>query len=171
MGRLEALELIAMGRAMMRDNCVKNSAGVFVRGDWTIEEHDRDGNLLSREERKNLVTASGRGLLWDIVLGVTPTLAAVAIGTGSAAPADGDTTLGTEVSRWQLTSMSRSGSVMTVRLFLGTTQGNGFTYTEAGIFNLYPSGGTMFNRITHSAKVKDANKTLTYLITLSLSSS
>lgn len=150
-----------------------------VRGVWTILEHqvrDRRGRfcrprLLSSETKDNLVTASGRGLIWDIILGVQPTLAAVAIGSGAAAVADSDTVLGAELSRWQLTSMGRSGSVMTVRLFLGTTQANGFTYREAGIFNAYPSGGVMLNRINHSDKVKTSSKTLTYLITLTLSAS
>jgi hypothetical protein len=123
------------------------------------------------EVRENLVTASGRGLIWDIVLQVQSTIAAVAIGSSSTTVQDSDAALGTEISRWQITSMSRSGSVMTVRLFLGTTQANGFSYREAGIFNGYPTGGVMLNRITHSDKVKTSSKTLTYLITLTLSSS
>jgi len=150
-----------------------------VRGVWTILEHqvrDRRGRfcrprLLSRETKDNLVTASGRGLIWDILLTVQPTIAAVAIGSDATAVADGNAVLGAELSRWQLTSMSRANSVLTVRLFLGTTQANGFTYREAGIFNGYPSGGVMLNRITYSDKVKTSSKTLTYLITLTLSSS
>jgi len=150
-----------------------------VRGVWTILEHrvrDRRGRfcrprLLSMETKDNLVTANGRGLILDILLVVQPTIAAVAIGSNAAAVQDSDAVLGAEISRWQITSMSRSGSVMTVRLFLGTTQANGFTYREAGIFNGYPSGGVILNRITHSDKVKTSSKTLTYLITLTLSSS
>lgn len=142
-----------------------------VHGCWTIEEREaRTGRLLTSEIVENLVTASGRGLLLDIILGVTQTLAAVALGDNAAAVTDGQAALSNETGRFQLTSMSRSGSVMTVRLFLGTNQGNGPTYREAGIFNAL-TGGTMLNRITHTDKTKDNTKTLTYLITISLSSS
>lgn len=150
--------------------CVLYGETLGVKGVWTIQEHDPDGNLLTEEVASNRVTASGRGLIWDIILGTQPTIAAVAIGSSSQAVQDSDATLVTELSRWQITSMSRSGSIMTVRLFLGTTQANGFTYREAGIFNGYPSGGVMLNRITHPDRVKTSSKTLTYLITLTLNS-
>lgn len=143
-----------------------------VTGIWTIQEHDAEGRLVSEEVVENLVTASGRGLLWDIILGVQPTLAAVAAGTSSTAVTDGQTALVAEVVRFQLTSMTRAGSVLTVRLFMGTAQGNGNTYREAGIFNtVAANSGVMLNRITHADKVKDTSKTLTYLITITLSSS
>jgi hypothetical protein len=67
---------------------------------WQI----RNGVVIRTERKKNLVVSGSRGFLGDIArgYGFSSALNAIAIGTGSVAPATGNTTLGTEVFRMAL---------------------------------------------------------------------
>ena len=82
----------------------------------------------------------------------------MAIGTGSTAPAAGNTALGSESNRQSLASTNVSGADVTYACTFGAGNGTG-AITEAGIFNA-SSGGTMLCRTTFSVINKGANDTL-----------
>ena len=86
-----------------------------------------------------------------------------AIGSGTATPTLGDTTLATETFRKILAVRSFSGNQATLRLFLSTSEGNG-TIEEFGLFgedaSVAVDSGTMFNRVLVN-RVKTSSNTLT----------
>lgn len=58
-----------------------------------------------------------------------------AVGTGTASPLETDTALGTEVFRAGITSQSASGNTVLNLALIDYSEGNGYTFTEAGIFS------------------------------------
>ena len=139
-----------------------------IRGQLSIEICDAaTGRVLRRLTTPNKVTQSGRNLAIDILRGAVSVLSKFAVGTGTAAAADGDTALVTEKVRDTITSMGQSANVLTVRYVLGTTQGNGFSMTEAGVMN---DAGTLFARAVHAAISKTSAIVINYTWTFTLSS-
>lgn len=96
----------------------------------------------------NRVVAVGRNQVRDAVYGdgmTAPTR--IALGTGTAAVADSQTTLGTEVWRDVFTTKSKGESRVEIKYFLTSTTANGNTLTEAGLFNSAAPGGDMHARV------------------------
>ena len=86
----------------------------------------------------------------------------MAVGTGTNAPAVGDTTLQTELARVAMTSITRSDKKVTYVATFGPGVGTG-ALTEAGILNA-ASAGDMLTRIGFAVKNKGANDTMTVTI-------
>ncbi len=111
-------------------------------------------------EPGNLVVTAGLAHIADQMLSA-PTQASMshmAIGTGTTAPAAGDTALGTEANRQALGSKTRSASKVTYYRSFAAGQGTG-AITEMGILNS-ASAGTLLCRQTFAAKNKGANDVL-----------
>jgi hypothetical protein len=81
------------------------------------------------------------------------------IGTGSTAPAAGDTTLGAEIDRNALTSRTDAVNVVTYVGNWAAGDGTNSAIAEAGIFNT-TSVGTMLARATITPINKGASDTL-----------
>lgn len=110
----------------------------------------------------NLVTDVGEALVAAWLAGEGPTVVNYsAVGSDNTGPTEGDTALGTEIDRLQVTSISRSGAVVTYSTFYGISDGNG-SWEEHGLFN-DPTTGTMFARALFSATV---NKTTSLTVTV-----
>lgn len=109
--------------------------------------HDAEtGALLDRQEVHNLVVDSGLNLIRDLLDGdAVAGLTHMAVGTGTAAAAAGDTALGTEVHRGAVTQRVSAAKQLVVKWFVNSTSANGSTLAEVGLFNA-ASGGTMFAR-------------------------
>ncbi len=94
----------------------------------------------------------------------------VAVGTDNTAPVVADTTLGTELDRNLVSTISASGATVTVRGFFGAAEANG-TLEEMGLFGeaatAAADSGTMF---THAliSETKTSSETLTFEITITL---
>lgn len=130
-----------------------------------------DGEIKQRETVHNLIVTTGRDSIIDQLL-ASPGVAKpgwMAIGTGTNAPAAGDTALQTELDRNALTSKTRSGNVVTMVADWAAGDGTG-AITEAGIFSA-TSSGTLYSRATFSVINKAAGDTLqitwTYTLTVS----
>jgi len=94
----------------------------------------------------------------------------IAVGTGDTTPTSSDTALETEVFRDSVDNIDTSVSnAVTVTLDLLTTEANGNTLTETGIFN-DPSAGTMWTRNTFTSinKTSDINLFLDTTFTISV---
>jgi len=144
---------------------------IRVTGQLTIEVHDAEtGGLLRKETVRNLVVAAGKNLIRDLLGGATAAYPThFAVGTSSTAPAAGDTTLGVEVFRDQITQRVYSAAQLTVKFYLPTGYANGYTLAEAGIFNA-ASGGTMLSRTVYlPAIVKTSSITVTYTWNITIS--
>jgi len=117
---------------------------------WAILKY-KDGRKEKLFLGSNLITDSGENLLAKRIGGITADpIGFIAIGTGSASPAETDTGLVTEVGRKGMDSgfPSVSGSSITFQSTWTTTEPAGQPYTlrELGLFNA-AAGGIMLNRI------------------------
>ena len=129
-----------------------------------------DGKIKQRETIHNLIVTVGVNAIVEQLVAAPaidpPTH--MGIGTGSTAPAAGQTALsGTELDRNAFTSKNRSGAVLTMVADWAAGDGTG-AITEAGIFNA-ASTGDMYARATFSAINKAAGDTLQITWTFTLS--
>lgn len=120
--------------------------GLPLRANVTVEIRDAAGRLISTQRQHNLVVTAGRNLVRDLLSNASSArLTHLALGTGTATVAATDTTLGTEVFRGALTSLTASAGKLTAVYYLGTGSANGHTLSEAGLFTA-SSGGTLYAR-------------------------
>lgn len=77
----------------------------------------------------------------------------MAVGTGATAPAAGNTTLGTEVLRKEITRRYPRTKGVEFYLNLTTAEANGSSLTEVGLF-AESADGTLWSRATHTAITK-----------------
>ena len=130
-----------------------------------------DGEIKQHEHVENLITTAGRNAIVER-LDSSPSTAQpshMAIGTGTNAPAAGDTTLQTEIDRNALTSNVAAANVLTMIADWAAGDGTG-AITEAGVLNA-ASSGTLYSRATFSVVNKGSSDTLqitwTYTLTVS----
>lgn len=136
---------------------------VVARANVTIEVREAaTGRLVHREERHNMAVLAGRNLIRDALAGDAVTgLTHFAVGTGSAAVTATDTALGAEVLRLPIQTKTKDAAKLQIMQYLSSTQANGNTLTEAGLFN-DPAAGTMYARVVHAGIVKTSALAVTY---------
>ncbi len=125
-------------------------------------QHFRNGELIDEIITKNLVTSAGKAAVAaNVVSDVTGTkFDAIAIGTGTTAPAAGDTQLGAEITGGggqRISAASVTGTRVTTSTandtgqFVGTFSFSAsYAVTEAGLLN-NSTGGDMLSRQTFAA--------------------
>jgi hypothetical protein len=124
-----------------------------LKGSLNVILRDENGNIKDERFVDNLVVTAGLGYITERMVGTgSVVMSHMAIGTGSTAPAAGNTALVTQNARVALTSTTRvlttvaNDSVQYVASFPAGT-GTG-ALREAGIFN-DPSAGTMLCRTVY----------------------
>ena len=119
------------------------------------------------QEVPNLVVTAGKNYVADRIKNNSTVMSHMAIGTGTAAAAAGNTALGSESARTALTSSTvTDNEIVYVDTFAAGT-GTG-AITEAGIFNA-SSGGTMLCRTVFSVVNKGASDAMTITWTVTVS--
>ena len=127
----------------------------------------RDGTILFDRSHANRIVQAGRRLVAQLFAGVTGTppgiVTHMGVGTGGAAPSDGDTQLVAERARNAVTAPVYSaivdpGGVQRIKVTLQTVfdfgEANGTEpLREAAIFTA-AAGGTMYNRVVFDAVTK-----------------
>lgn len=117
------------------------------------------GELVKEVLNHNLVVTTGLNWVASRMEGVASDIMShIAVGTGSTAPAIGDTALGGELSRVALTSGVAAAATITYITTFSAGQGTG-ALQEAGIFNA-AAAGTMLARVTFPVINKGASDTL-----------
>lgn len=138
-------------------------------GQVLIQLLDAAGKVKEEHKVKNLVVSAGKTYIAARMQGTSiPTVMGyMAIGTGTATPAVGNTTLGVEAGRVALASFSSSSNQVTATATFPAGTGTG-AITEAGIFNAN-SGGTMLCRTTFPVVNKAAGDSIaiTWVVTVS----
>lgn len=129
-----------------------------------------NGEVKQQFEVPNLVVTTGKNHIAAKIAATTNSPAAMthmAIGTGSTAPAAGDTTLGTETGRVSLSGSVVSTNTITYTATFPAGTGSG-DITEAGIFNA-STVGTMLCRTTFPTVTKQAGDSIavTWVVTVS----
>jgi hypothetical protein len=142
-----------------RNASVEDAA--LVRGHMYLELRDANGLIKEVREVDNLIVDVGKNGIADQLI-ASPTISKpgwMAIGTGSTAPAAGNTALGTEIDRNALTTKTRSTNVVTMVGDWAAGDGTNAAIAEAGIFDA-SSTGNMYSRATFTAINKGASDTL-----------
>lgn len=138
-----------------------------LKGELRLKFTSPDGTI--REYKfPNLVVTAGKGLVASRLVGNTPAaIGWMGIGSGTTAPAVGQTALTTQLARVANTSSTATGAVATFVANFPAGTGTG-TVAEAGLFNA-ASAGTMLSRTTFTAIPKGAGDQLeiTWTVTVS----
>jgi len=143
--------------------------GLGIRANVTIEGFEaQTGRQVSVQHGHNLVVAVGRNLLRDFlnddmnISGITD----FALGSSATAAASTDVALGSETLRNAITQTVKSPSALQLKYFLSSTQLNGTTIREAGLF----SDTTLFARYILSPEIVKTSAlvfTFSWVITFS----
>ena len=141
----------------------------MLNDDLTLKGHLSiaiNGEVVS--EVPNLVVSAGKDFVASRIKdSTTNAMSHMAIGTGTASPAAGNTALGSQAHRSALTSTTVSSNVVTYVASFGAGEGTG-AITEAGLFNA-SSSGDMLCRTTFSVVNKGSqdSMTITWQVTVS----
>jgi|TARA_Y100000310_G_scaffold270565_1_gene284474 hypothetical protein len=125
-------------------------------------------------EYHNLIPTVGRTMLADNLTNTspdnTPRITHVALGSDATAPANGDTTLGTETYRNAIASQTNADNIAYLTGFFDATEVTG-TFAEAGIFadgSGAADSGILFSHVAISI-TKSNTETLTVDWTITIS--
>jgi hypothetical protein len=141
--------------------------GLKMTGELTIVVRDESGLVKNSLHVPNLVVSQGKTFIASRIVGTSsPIMSHMAIGTGTATPAAGDTTLGTEAGRVATTGTANANQVTFTSTFPAGT-GTG-AITEAGVFN-QASLGQLLCRTTFPVVNKAAGDSIaiTWVVTVS----
>lgn len=138
----------------------KLKGAIKLRGEVTVRVFDAETmKLLQTVTVKNLVVNVGLQETLDKMFNLEPGAAFTycAVGSEDTAVAEGQTALSNELARSDFDECSRSGQVVTVDTWFGSSEGNG-TWKESGLFNA-ASAGTMLSRALFDPPItKDVTK-------------
>lgn len=144
--------------------------GLKLRGDVALVLRDKDGNVKSEQKVKNLIVDTGLNFICDRMKDDETAMTHMALGSGTTAPAAGNTSLESQLgSREALDSSTVSNNTITYVASFEAGDATG-AVTEAAIFNA-ASGGTMLCRVTFSVVNKAADDTLSVNWQLTLTAS
>jgi len=144
--------------------------GLKLRGDVALVLRDKDGNVKSEQKVKNLIVDTGLNFICDRMKDDETAMTRMALGSGTTAPAAGNTALESQLgSREALDSSTVSNNTITYVASFEAGDATG-AVTEAAIFNA-ASGGTMLCRVTFSVVNKAADDTLSVNWQLTLTAS
>lgn len=133
---------------------------IKVTGSLEVLLHDKDGNLKTRREIKNLVVTTGKILIASRLVNAADDVPShMAIGDDNTAAAAGQTELISQLARVALGSTSRTNNTITYSATFNDGVGTG-AVVEAGIFN-DGTAGSMLNRTTFDVVNKDVTDVLT----------
>lgn len=164
MGLIRTLAIKALGGVPIEQVHPRNRPDRLT-GVLTLLEYDVESNEeMSREVSKNLTLLAGKRLGLELIFGNhTHFVQYLAAGDNATIPALADVTLYNELLRGTITSAvfddDGANGLATIRYVMGTTQGNGETFREAGLFN---DNDVMYARVVHSDKAKTSSKIIIY---------
>ena len=141
-----------------------------AKGRLTLELFDKEGNLKETQHSTNVVVNNGLNYIASRIKDATATaMSHMAIGSGSASAAAGNTALATELGRATLTSTTVSSNSVAYVGDFGAGVGTG-AVVEAAILNA-SSGGTLLCRTVFSVVNEAAADTLKITWTVTVSDS
>lgn len=135
---------------------------MMIKGRVTATIRDaKTGEILEVISGKNLVTDAGEELFMKWMNGEAGDIITYcAVGTDNTAPTEGDTTLGAEIDRLEITDQVRVGATITYSTFFAVGDANG-VWEEEGLLTA-AVGGTLVTHTLFDATInKDVTKTVT----------
>lgn len=132
---------------------------VQAKGEVHLVLRGPDGRVKDERRFRNLIVTAGKNLLAAVLGGSATKPSHLAVGTGTTAPAAGQTALVEEIgTRVAVTHSNPSGAVWRMVGTFGPGNATG-AITEAGVFNA-SSNGTMLARQTFAVINKGGNDSL-----------
>lgn len=156
---------------------VGDGIGASVNVDVEVRDAVTDELVRPIERVHNLFVTKGLQVLADALAGsgtysANPNATHIGVGTSATAAAAADVALGGQVFRGAITKVTRSAQSAVFELYLTSTQGNGSTLREAGLFNGDTGAASprdaMLARVVHAAVAKTSSITITYRWTVAL---
>ena len=144
--------------------------GLKLRGDVAVVLRDKNGNVKEERNIQNLIVDTGLNFICDRMKDDETAMTHMALGSGTTAPAAGDTSLESQLGSREVLDSSTvtNNQIVYISSFEATKATGGVT--EAAIFNA-ASGGTMLCRVTFSVVNKAADDVLSINWTISVSAS
>ena len=140
-------------RITRRDVVLKTPAeSAVITGRIKVTLEDVVTGEVEIHESTNLIVTAGKNMIAARLAGEANNcnITYGAVGTDNTAPVVGNTTLGTELARKVLASISRSGNVISCTTFFSTSEAVG-SIEEIGMFgeagSVTPDSGTMLNHL------------------------
>lgn len=154
---------------------LKTREGSCVKGHYKFTIRDaKTGKIKRIQEYDNLIPTVGRTLLANNLTDSSPDndprINYAALGTGTTAPANADTTLETESYRNTIASQTNADNIGYATAFFGAAETTG-TFREAGLFCDGAAGadtGILFSRVAINV-TKSGVETLTIDFTITIS--
>lgn len=126
-----------------------------------------DGQIKQEETVDNLVVTAGLNFIASRIRDASASVMShMAVGSGTAPAAAGNTALGTELGRVALTSTTATNNQVAYAASFGAGVGTG-AVTEAGLFSA-STGGTMLCRTVFSVVNKEAADTMSITWTVTI---
>jgi len=128
----------------------------------------RFDNVQESSTGHNVITTAGIQEIIALLTGTGTAFTHLAIGSGTTSASSGQTALVSEQRRDTFTSEVISTDRITWQYLLPSTDLNGTTFGEAGVFNA-ASAGTMLNRYTYPPFTKTSGIQALYTVALTIS--
>ena len=144
--------------------------GLKLRGDVAVVLRDKNGNVKDERNINNLIVDAGLNFICDRMKNDETAMTHMGLGSGTTAPAAGNTTLESQLgSRETLDSSTVTGNQI---VYVSSFEAGDATgaVSEAAIFNA-ASGGTMLCRVSFSVVNKAADDVLSINWTITLTAS
>lgn len=140
---------------------------IQAAGQIHIQRWDASGALVEQRKVENLLVQTGLNYIASRMKDATATVMShMALGAGTAAAANGQTSLVTELGRVALASVTVSANVVTHTATFSPATATG-AVTEAAILNA-ASAGTMLNRVAFPVVNKQAGDTVAVTWTVTI---
>lgn len=143
--------------------------GLSVTGRIHVETRDAATGAIIPEETgwsDNIVVDVGLAQLAALIAQESASTGfEIGVGTSNTAPAGTQTDLLARVYKAAITHKSRSGAVITFKLYVDTASANGSTLVEAGLYH----NGVLIDRALITSVAKTASKTVTVSVELTIS--
>ena len=135
------------------ENMMKFKEKNEMRGNVRLEIR-KAGKLIEVDEEHNLIVTAGRTKLAKMLGGdYTGHITHIGVGTGSTTAADGDIGL-TNTVKLAVSSVEYSSAKVTFNFEIGTSDANGLSIREFGLFF---ADGTIFSRRTRKSVIGKEN--------------
>jgi hypothetical protein len=141
-----------------------------LSGDFVVETRTKEGEVIAREEKHNLIVTMGKVEVAKLIGGVAAdAFNAIAIGEGVTEALVAQEALVSEVEREAVTGAYEATAKIVFEKTFEFGSAETYDITEAGIVNNIAVGGDMLNRVVFTAKAVDFNTDLYVKFTITVS--
>ena len=140
-----------------------------LTGKLLVETRKKDGTVIEREEKDNLIVTAGKVWVAKLIGGVETTcFDAIALGTDATAAAVGQTALLAEVKRETVTGAYEATAKIAFEHTFDFDSGETYSLREACVIEDTSGAGAMLNRVVFTEKAVDVDTDLYVKFTITV---